>query len=199
MIPRPFVSRSGPARSGEFSLFPNSLAITEFLSQGSSSRRFHHPLLKDHDLTTSLRQRRLQDLQLAGLRSVPRRPMSAPSGHWPTTSTPRPTGSASRQSVTPSFTSRTTARSPRPPSESPTAASGSSLPTPSRAIGPPCNGSAPAGRSSYPMSSRSPRSDGSSPQSARPTTKRTSGPSPRWGCGRERACTCRSATSMPRG
>jgi integrase/recombinase XerD len=37
------------------------------MSEGAPQRLFHHPLQKDHDMATSLRQRMLQDLQLAGL------------------------------------------------------------------------------------------------------------------------------------
>jgi integrase/recombinase XerD len=37
------------------------------MPQGPSQRLFPHPLRKDHDMTTSLRLRRLQDLPLAGL------------------------------------------------------------------------------------------------------------------------------------
>src|SRR5262249_32009662 len=37
------------------------------LSDGSSQRLSHHPLRKDEDMITALRQRMLQDLQLAGL------------------------------------------------------------------------------------------------------------------------------------
>src|SRR3954464_9179185 len=37
------------------------------MSQGSSQRLFLHPLRKDQDMSTTLRQRMHQDLQLAGL------------------------------------------------------------------------------------------------------------------------------------
>jgi hypothetical protein len=43
------------------------LALARAMPQGSSQRLFHYPLRKDQDMTTLLRQRMLQDLQLASL------------------------------------------------------------------------------------------------------------------------------------
>ena len=64
---------------------------------------------------------------------------------------------------------------------------------------PTLNASASPGRSGCPMSSPLTRCDGSSPPSARPITAPTSRPSTRWACGSPKGSTSRSATSTPRG
>ena len=62
--------------------------------------------------TSALRQRMLQDLQLAGVSEHHGRPTSARSGNSLTFSTPHPTGSARIKSAINFSTSRTTANSP---------------------------------------------------------------------------------------
>ena len=52
---------------GIFSPIRPSLTHGHAVTQGSPQRRFLTPLRKDPQLTTALRQRMLQDLQLAGL------------------------------------------------------------------------------------------------------------------------------------